>query len=188
VFGREPLRACGMGGAHLAAESPPGCDILDHYGLVLEYPDGGKVHHSHLSYAIPDRRFAGVYELVFGEKLGIDLANAIAWDRSGKTIELSTQGGNDTQLALESFLSCVRTGEQPAAGARVAYRATLASLLAMKALDSGQTVEWTAVASREATAVHSVSSPPVPPEGAVAFAPKGAGASSPSSPRGPVLS
>src|SRR5262245_25403003 len=87
VFGREPLRACGMGGAHLGAGLPR-ADILDHYGLVLEYPGGGKVHHSHLSYAIPDRRFAGVYELVFGEKLGIDLANAVAWDRSGKTMEL----------------------------------------------------------------------------------------------------
>jgi myo-inositol 2-dehydrogenase/D-chiro-inositol 1-dehydrogenase len=151
VFGAQPLLACGLGGSNLPGEEPflregahkeshrKDAGIRDHYGLVLEYPGGGKVHYSHLSYAIPDRRFAGVYELCFGEKLGIDLANAIAWDRSGKTMELSAAGGNDTQLAVEAFLRSVRTGAEPAAGHAVGAQATLASLLALKALDSGRT-------------------------------------------------
>src|ERR1041385_7601588 len=80
VFGAPPERACGLGGTSLL-DDLPGRDIRDHYGLSLQYPGGGMVHFSHLSYAIPDRRFAGVYELVFGQRLGVDLANAIAWDR-----------------------------------------------------------------------------------------------------------
>jgi myo-inositol 2-dehydrogenase/D-chiro-inositol 1-dehydrogenase len=146
VFGAPPVQACGLGGANLSPEERPGRDIRDHYGLVLEYPGGGKVHYSHLSFSIPDRRFAGVYELVFGEKLGIDLANAVAWDRAGKTLELSSESGNDTQLAVEGFLRSIRLGQRPAADAEVGKLATLTSLLALKALDTGRTVRWGDVA------------------------------------------
>ncbi len=61
VFQSVPERVCGMGGTHRFHDSPPGRDTMDHYGLVLEYPGGAKVHFSHLSYAIPDRRFSGIY-------------------------------------------------------------------------------------------------------------------------------
>jgi predicted dehydrogenase len=142
VFGGEPLQACGMGGTNLFGDDPRRSGLRDHYGLVLEYPSGGMVHYSHLSYAIPDRRFAGVYELVFGEKLGMDLANAVAWDRAGKTVDLSQAGGNDTQTAVEMFIASAKTGERPFADARVGYKATLTSLLALRALESGRTVTW----------------------------------------------
>jgi myo-inositol 2-dehydrogenase / D-chiro-inositol 1-dehydrogenase len=145
VFDAPPLRACGLGGANLALDGRETRDIRDHYGVSLEYPNGGMVHHSHLSYAIPDRRFSGVYELVFAQNMGIDLANAISWDRSGKAVELPAPAGNDTQLAMEGFLRSARGLERPRADARVGYQATMASLLALKALDTGRMVEWSEV-------------------------------------------
>jgi myo-inositol 2-dehydrogenase/D-chiro-inositol 1-dehydrogenase len=146
VLGGRPVRACGMGGTNLFSEDSRRGGIRDHYGLALEYPDGSMVHYSHLSYAIPDRRFSGVYELVFGQKMGIDLANAVAWDRGGKTIELCPAGGNDTQAAMEGFLLSVRLGEPPLAGARAGYDSTMTSILALRALDTGRMVEWSEVA------------------------------------------
>ncbi len=142
VLGGEPLQACGFGGLHHHIDEPPGRDVRDHYGLVLEYAGGAKVHYSHLSYSVPDRRFSGTYELVFGEKLGVDLGNAVAWDRAGRTVELTRDGGNDTLLAMEDFLRCARSGERPAADIRVACSSTLTSLLALRALDTGRTVTW----------------------------------------------
>ena len=83
-----------------------------------------------------------MYELVFGERLGVDLCNGLAWDRSGKTISLNPQGGNDTQFALEGFFKHVRRGERSHADAEVGYRATVASLLSLKALDTEQVALW----------------------------------------------
>jgi hypothetical protein len=142
VFDALPIQACGLGGTNRFEDDPPGRSIRDHYGLVIEYPGGAKVHHSHLTYAVPDRRFSGVYELVFGERLGIDLGNALAWDRSGKTVELSRQGGSDTALALEGFLGHICRRERSTAGADVGYRATMVSLLGLKALDGGRVAGW----------------------------------------------
>ena len=142
VFQCEPVRACAMGGTSLSDGGSPCKDILDHYGVSLEYPGGGMVHFSHLSFAIPDRRFAGVYELVLGERLGIDPANGIAWDRAGKTVELSQAGGNDTQAAVEGFLESLRTGGTPLADAGTGYSSAMASLLVLRALEAGRTVAW----------------------------------------------
>ncbi len=142
ALGGVPLQACGFGGLHHHIDKPPGRDVRDHYGLVLEYAGGAKVHYSHVSYSVPDRRFSGIYELVFGEKLGVDLANAVAWDRSGRTVELTRDGGNDTLCALAGYLRCIRSGERPEADIRVACASTLTSLLARKALDAGATVTW----------------------------------------------
>jgi predicted dehydrogenase len=61
-------------------------------------------------------------------------------------VEVCSAGGNDTEFALEGFLRSIRTGERPAADAQVGHRATLASLLALRALDTGRTVSWDEVA------------------------------------------
>jgi hypothetical protein len=95
-----------------------------------------------LTYAFPDRRFLGVYELAFGEKLGVDLANGLAWDRSGKMIRLTEEGGSDTRLALESFFRSIRRREMALADADVAYHSTMTALLALRALDTGRVVGW----------------------------------------------
>ncbi len=146
VFQSVPERVCGMGGTHRFHDSPPGRDTMDHYGLVLEYPGGAKVHFSHLSYAIPDRRFSGIYELVFAENGGIDLANAQTWTRDGKARKLESVAGgklgNDTEIAISAFAECVRRGLRPVADIDVAYQATVTSLLCRRALDTGQTVRW----------------------------------------------
>ncbi len=142
VFDAHPARACGFGGTNRFVDEPPGRTIRDHYGLTLEYPCGGKVSYSQVSYAIPDRRFSGVYELVFGTRLGIDLWNGLAWDRSGKTVSLGAPGGNDTRIAVESFVDHVRRGEESRAGADVGFEATVSALLCLEALDTGRVVDW----------------------------------------------
>jgi predicted dehydrogenase len=144
VFGSRPLAACGAGGS-LEGPLAASREGMDHYGLVLEYPRGGKVHFSHLNFAVPERRFAGIYELVFCEHGGIDLANALAWDRSGKARELATGRGSDTQLAVDGFVASVLSGQRPEADAEVGYGATLAALLGQKALDGGGRVSLSAL-------------------------------------------
>lgn len=142
VFDAPPSAACGFGGTNRFVDEPDGRSVRDHYGLTLDYPCGGKVNYSHLSYAIPDRRFSGVYELVFAERVGIDLWNGLAWDRSGKSIPLDAPGGSDTRLALEGFFGHIRNGERPAADVDAGFFATAASLLSLKALDTGSVARW----------------------------------------------
>ena len=131
---------CGFGGTHSIGDQPPGRDTMDHYGLVIEYPGGAKVNFSHLSFAVPDRRFSGIYELVFTADGGIDLANAQVWSRVGESRRLETPSGNDTQIAIASFVDSIRRRERPLADIEIAYRATLTSLLGQRALDVGGTV------------------------------------------------
>lgn len=142
VFGATPISVCGQGGCHGVVEGPPRRDTLDHYGLVLEFPGGGKVHHSHVTYSIPERRFAGIYELAFCEKTGVDLANAVTWGPSGQTRELCKERGNDTRLAVAGFLRSLLDGEPAEASAQVGYNATLAALLSRKALECDRRVRW----------------------------------------------
>jgi predicted dehydrogenase len=142
IFAATPVAACGLGGSHGLAEGPPDTNTLDHYGAVLEYPGGCKVHYSHLTYAVPERRFSGIYELAFGERAGVDLTNGLAWDRSGRTRQLSREGGNETQLAVAGFLRSLIRGERPGASADVGFRATLAALLCRRALECDRRVAW----------------------------------------------
>jgi predicted dehydrogenase len=142
LFGAPPVRACGLGGVNRYAGEPAGRDTMDHYGAVIEYPGGAKVHLSHLSFAIPERRFSGIYELVFAEKMGVDLANALAWDSRGETRLLTGENGNDTRLAVEGFFHSIRTGTPPEAGAEAGYLASLAAILCRRAIETGRTVEW----------------------------------------------
>jgi predicted dehydrogenase len=147
LFRAPPLRACGLGGTNRYPGEPFGRDTMDHYGAVLEYPGGAKAHLSHVSYAIPERRFSGIYELVFAERLGIDLANALAWTPQGESRNLlpATEGeaaGSDTELAVQGFLHSVATGKAPEAGAEAGRLATLAALLVRRAMETGRTVEW----------------------------------------------
>jgi len=141
VFRAPPLRVCGFGGLQMQHDQP-GHNAMDHYGAVIEYPGGGKVHLSHLSFAIPDRRFSGIYELVFAERMGIDLANALVWTQGGETRHLTSENGNDTELAVEGFIQSIVTGKSPEANAEVGYRATLAALLCQRSLLSGETARW----------------------------------------------
>ncbi len=149
LFQAPPVRACGFGGLDRFRDEPPGRDTMDHYGTVIEYPGGIKVQLSHLSFAIPDRRFSGIYELAFAERMGIDLSNAVVWPEGGATRQLVADGSplgsqSDTQLAVRSFFDAAGAGRVPEAeaGAEAAYRATLAALLCQRALDSGQVAHW----------------------------------------------
>ena len=146
IFDAPPIRAQGMGGAHHSQRnSGPAADTFDHYAAILEYPGGAKVQLSHLTYAIPDRRMSGIYELAFCERTGVDLANAVTWDANGKRRELCRQRGNETQLAVESFVSDLVEGRRPQAGANQAFHAALAAILCRRAIDEGRTVTYESI-------------------------------------------
>ena len=142
ILGSTPLSALALGGTNNPGAVAPRQNTMDHYGAILEYPGGAKVQLSHLSYAIPEKRFSGSSELVFCERAGVDVANAMAWDSSGKSLELGRTAGNETHLAMESFLDSLLEGRRPEAGIEVAYSATLASLLCSRAIESGTKVSW----------------------------------------------
>ncbi|MBI4603577.1 MAG: Gfo/Idh/MocA family oxidoreductase, partial [Planctomycetes bacterium] len=155
LFQAAPLRACGFEGTARPGD-PPGRDTPGHYGAVIEYPGGATVQLSHLTFAMPDRRFHGTYELAFAERMGVDLANAVAWTADGASRQLLSQGpqgaagrtgevSSETQRAVEAFLSCAAAGRRPEAGAEVGYRATLAALLCARALETGQAARWSEV-------------------------------------------
>ena len=101
---------------------------------------------SHVSFAVPDRRFAGIYELAFAERAGVDLSNAVVWTPDGEARHLPVASGSETRLALESFLRCVSTGEHPQASAEAGFEAAVAALLCCRAIEQGRTVEWEEVA------------------------------------------
>ena len=163
VFDATPLRVCGLGGALDLPGVPPGRDTLDHYGAVLEYPGGAKVHFSQVTFAVPDRRFSGIYELVFGDRAGVDLGNAMAWDKAGETIPLKASlpkrgrpvgeskrrpsAVSDTESALLSFFRDAVAGQRPAADARVGHDASVAAYLCGRAIEGGATLSWEEVAS-----------------------------------------
>ena len=142
ILGSTPLSAVALGGINNPAAAAPRQNTMDHYGAVLEYPGGAKVQLSHLSYSIPERRFSGTCELVFCERAGVDVANAIVWDARGKSRQLCTTGGNETRLAMDSYLDSLLEGRRPEADIEVAYRATLSSLLCSKAIESEGKVLW----------------------------------------------
>ena len=142
IFDSPPLAAVALGGMNNPEASAPLQDTPDHYGAILEYPGGAKVQLSHMNYSIPERRFSGAYELVFCERAGVDVANALVWDTSGKSRELCGIRGNETRLAMASFLESLLEGKRPEADIEVAYRATLSSLLCSRALESEGKISW----------------------------------------------
>ena len=79
---------------------------------------------------------------MFCENAGVDIANAMAWDASGKSRELCQARGNETRLAMASFLESLLDGKRPEADIEVAYRATLSALLCARALESDGRVTW----------------------------------------------
>jgi len=149
-----PLKACGLGGTSRFLGVPPRRNTMDHYGVVLEYPGGAHVQLSHLSFALPDRRFSGIYELVFAEKLGLDLSNAVAWSETGATRQLLLEAGppgwSDTQLAMKGFLDSIALGRTPEAGLDSGIHSALTAILCQRALESGRVVEWKELQAEQA--------------------------------------
>lgn len=151
MFDSPPERAYGFGGGFDPSPTSPGRALepgnADPVGLLLEYPHGGRVLLSHVTFAVPDRRFAGVHELVFGERVGIELGSGRAWDRRGRPLHLldappSQMAADDTRIAVEGFVSHIRRGEHPLASARTGHRATVTALFCRAALQSRQVLTW----------------------------------------------
>jgi myo-inositol 2-dehydrogenase/D-chiro-inositol 1-dehydrogenase len=144
VFQGIPERAAGFGGQAYFFE-PKGRDIMDHYGLVLDYGKGKKVSYSHSWIAPPGIPCDGRQEIVYGERGAVDIESGMLYPREGKPRRLydEPKPKDSTQAAVDDFFRCIREGKQPLCNAEAGRNAALVALLGRKAIDEGVTVAMT---------------------------------------------
>jgi len=144
MFQGHPLKACGMGGTNLYVNDPPGRTIMDHYTVSYEYPGGAHLSFSHIYYAVGELR--GVGEVVFGSKGALDTGTGRFYDRAKNavsyTVDIKEGRMDATRLAIESFLEAIREDKEPFANAEVGRLGALASIMGLRAMLEGRTVEW----------------------------------------------
>jgi myo-inositol 2-dehydrogenase/D-chiro-inositol 1-dehydrogenase len=146
ILDSHPVRACGIGGANLLVNDPPGRTIMDHYSITYEYPNGVHVSFTHVYYAVG--RLATVNDIVFGEK------GAIAYDQAGiefldretgaTTAKLGVKGDYlaSTLASLTAFVDNVRNHRHPVTDAELGRLAALTVIMGERAMLQGRTVEW----------------------------------------------
>lgn len=144
-FQGPPVRACGLGGANLYINDPPGRTIMDHYTISYEYPNDTHVNFSHIYYAIGD--LAGVGEVVIGADGAVvtDRAGVKFYDRSqAKVVEelRPDKTDSDTLNCVQDFIDCIREGRQPFTDAEVGKRSALASIMGLRSMLERRVVEW----------------------------------------------
>jgi predicted dehydrogenase len=144
LTGKPPVRATGWGRRDLFADIDPSRDVTDHYAAELEWADGFRASFLQSWVAPADDGFTGSTLRVMGERGGYDFGTGALTLRDRAAARRAIQPGPqaDTRMALESFLTAVRS-ERPAlppvtlAEARAATRI---GLLVRKAVDLGRVV------------------------------------------------
>jgi predicted dehydrogenase len=141
VFQGIPERAAGFGGQSLRHE-PEGRDIMDNYGLVLDYGKNQRVSYSHSFIASPAIPSDGRRELVYGETGAIDIETGILYPREGKPRKVAdtSRRFDSTQAAVDDFFRCIREGTRPMCDAEAGRDGALVALLGRKAIDEGRVV------------------------------------------------
>jgi myo-inositol 2-dehydrogenase/D-chiro-inositol 1-dehydrogenase len=148
LLGSHPLRAAGFGGINALEGIPAERTIMDHYAVTYEFPEDVTLTYSHCVYA--PSGFGGLHMTVIG-------SDARATRLDGTTDLTLTQDGkrqkvdlpplrNATELALQSFVSCVREDKEPLANIEAGRHATLMALLGRTAIHERRIVEWREVA------------------------------------------
>jgi myo-inositol 2-dehydrogenase / D-chiro-inositol 1-dehydrogenase len=142
--GESPIRASGWGRRGLFGAVDPLRDVTDHYAVELEWANG--FHASFLqSWVAPaDDGFTGSTLRVMGEDGGFDFSSGTLTLRDRALPRRSIQPGHhaDTRMALEAFLTSVRSGSPlpPPVTLAEARSATEVGLLVRKAVDEQRVV------------------------------------------------
>ncbi|MDA2928704.1 Gfo/Idh/MocA family oxidoreductase [Acidobacteria bacterium AH-259-O06] len=146
VMNDHPVRIAGLGGQNMLFE-PKGNQIMDHYGLTLEYPGNRHAIFSMLKYAV--REMGGTFIHAYGSKAVFDVSYRgpakIVWREGQGTSEPTTLDVEDVDMTLESvsdFFRCIRENEQPFCNIEVASSAALTALLGRKAMYERRVVTW----------------------------------------------
>lgn len=144
LFQGHPLKACGMGGANLYVNEPPGRTIMDHYTVSYEYPGEAHLSFSHIYYAVTDLRGTG--EVIFGSTGALDMTSGRFYDREkdavSHTVDIEEGRMESTRLAIESFFEAIREDKEPFTNAEVGRLGALAAIMGLRAMVEGRTVEW----------------------------------------------
>jgi predicted dehydrogenase len=154
--GGPPVRAHGWGRRGLFARIDPARDVTDHYAVELEWADGFRASLVQSWIAPADDAFTGQALHVLGEAGGLDLSTGALTLRDRTAPRQMIQPGPqpDTRLALQAFLTAVRSGTHtPPCPAPIsladARTATLIGLLARKAIDEQRIVTINEVSDRD---------------------------------------
>ncbi len=143
VAGTTPLRAFGMGRRGMFQDQDPGRDVTDYYAAIIEYPNNFVVHYAH-SWGSP-AGFRGEFaQKAIGTKGAVEIGgNNIASSVANHKIEpLSAPQGDDTEFALQAFLTSVREGKPSVGPVEYGRNASLLGLLVRKAVDERRLVTW----------------------------------------------
>ena len=142
--GELPVRASGWGRRGLFAAKDPLRDVTDHYAVELEWAGGFRASFVQSWIAPADDGFTGSALRIMGEEGGLDFSTgALTFrDRSVPRRLIEPGPQPDTRMALESFLSSVRSDGPiaPPISLAEARAATEIGLLVRMAVDEQRAV------------------------------------------------
>jgi myo-inositol 2-dehydrogenase / D-chiro-inositol 1-dehydrogenase len=149
IKSEPPVRASGWGRRDLFVAIDPGRDVTDHYSVELEWADGFRASFLQSWIAPADDGFTGTTLRVLGERGGFDFGTGALTlrDRSQPRRTIHAGPQPDTRMALESFLSAVRSESllPPPITLEDAKAATRISLLVRKAVDLKRVVSMSEI-------------------------------------------
>ena len=148
--GSLPVRATGWGRRDLFASIDPNRDVTDHYSVDLEWADGFRASFVQSWISPAADGFTGSSLRVLGEQGGFDFnSGAVTFrDRNQPARTIAPGPQPDTRLALESFLTAVRSRTPLPAPLSLAdaRAATRIGLLVRKAVDEHRPVSMDEIA------------------------------------------
>ncbi len=143
--GSLPVRATGWGRRDLFASIDPKRNVTDHYSIDLEWADGFRASFVQSWISPAAEGFTGSSLRVLGEQGGFDFTSgALTFrDRNQPARTVAPGPQPDTRLALESFLTAVRSSTPLPAPLSLAdaRAATRIGLLVRKSVDEHRTVQ-----------------------------------------------
>jgi len=144
-----PERASGLGGQNVYFDEDVGREVMDNYGLVLEYPGGKRVYFTHTWLA--PRELAHNYQHVYGSRKAMDMDEGVVYTRTSRGEDrvppekLTFEGAPTDPRTLESipaFVTSIRDGLPAYPDAEIGRTAALTALLGRKAIYEKRVVTW----------------------------------------------
>lgn len=154
VLGGVPKRGSAFGGQALRSSKGP---MHDFFTLSLDYGDNKVVGYTHSWIAVPNIGCDGFNEFVYCENGAVDIHGGNIYHRESKIVAKPAEGdkpaqmtnkesvdpepkGDTTQLAVDDFFRCCRSGDKPLANADTGRDAVLVGLMCRRALREGQVI------------------------------------------------
>ncbi len=146
VLKSHPLRATGVGGTNALKGTPPERTIMDHYSVAYEFPNEITLQYSHCIYT--PNGLGGLHQTFLGtDGRGARLENTtrltVSKDGKAQAKDIPLPPEEDpTELAIQSFVQCIRQDKEPLANIEAGRVATLMAILGRTAIQKRRQVEW----------------------------------------------